>query len=457
MLKISTFYTCLIFTIFFFALSDTNNLSAQNIIVTVAGDGEFGYSGDGGKADTATLAAPEGVCLDKQGNMYIADAGNNVIRKVAAATGIISTIAGTGTAGYTGDGGLPDTATLDAPAAVFADDSGNIFIADWGNNVIREIVDSNGTIITVAGNGNAGFNDDSIPATQAELWGPSAVYVDKAGNIYIADTYNHRIRKVDVNGIISTVAGDSIEDYTGDGGLADTASLYAPYGVVVDTAGNIYIADTTVIRKVTASTGIISTIAGARSGGYSGDGGPAVNALLNGPEGICLDKNQNLYIADYYNNVVRVINAQTNIISTIAGSDTIGYWGDGGLADTSRLNGPTGVFVTDSGFLYIADFNNNRIREVGPGLVQWTGVSEVADAGFSIFPNPSDGHFTVKTGGGNDLTLFVYNSLGQQIYQAPIRENLTTVNMANEAGGIYVVRLQTADASYTQKIVVSRN
>ena len=443
-------------------ISGLNNLHAQNIIITVAGDGQFGYYGDGGFADTAQLANPKGVCVDRHGNIYIADQANNVIRKVAAGTGIISTVAGTGIAGYYGDGGLPDTADLDAPAAVFVDDSDNIFIADWGNDVIREIVDSTGLIFTVAGNGNAGFNSDSIYAPTAELWGPSAIYVDKTGNLYIADTYNGRIRKVDTTNTISTVAGDSVQGYSGDGGLADTASLDNPYGVTVDTGGNIYIACGNVIRKITAATGIISTIAGSNANpGYSGDGGPAISAQLNQPEGICLDDTGNLYIADYYNNVIRKISYSTGTISTYAGSgDTsVFYGGDGGPADSAVLNGPTGVFMDSAGFLYLADNINNRIREVGPGLVQWTGISEFAAlVNFNIFPNPSTGYITVKTSAANqEWTFAIYNSIGQEIYTTFFRAPSTRIDLSNLSSGVYFARLQSSGAGYTQKIILVKD
>jgi trimeric autotransporter adhesin len=445
---------------FFLILFCNHHISAQNIIITVAGNGGYGYYGDGGFADTAQLANPKGVCADRHGNIYIADQGNNVIRKVAAGTGFITTIAGTGAAGYYGDGGLADTAVLNAPAAVFVDDSDNIFIADWGNDVVREIVDSTGVIITVAGNGNAGYNGDGIYAPSAELWGPGAVFVDKTGNLYIADTYNSRIRKVDTNLIITTVAGDTLSGYTGDGGLADTASLDNPYGIAVDTAGNIFIACGNVIRKVDAATGIINTIAGNANAGYTGDGGPAINAQLNQPEGICVDVSGNLFIADYYNNVVREINNQTGIISTYAGSSdtSVFYGGDGGPADSAVLNGPTGVFMNSTGFLYLADNINNRIREVGPGLVQWTGVGELKNFTVNIYPNPGNGHITVATGGlGAEYSFRVLNSVGQLVYSSELKAPVTQIDLSSLSSGIYFARLQSSLAGYTQKIILTGN
>jgi sugar lactone lactonase YvrE len=343
--------------------------SPAAIINTVAGNGTAGYSGDGGAAINAAIRWPRSVALDAAGNIYIADYGNNRIRKLTVATGIISTVAGNGTYGYSGDGGLATMAQLCA-TGVAVDSAGNIYIAD---NVtrIRKVTVSTGIITTVAGNGTQGYSGDGGPATSAQL-NLLAVAVDSAGNIYISDWGNNRIRKVTAaTGIISTVAGNGAMGYSGDGGPATSASLFAPVGVAVDGAGNIYISDMSNnrIRKVTASTGIISTVAGNGTFGYSGDGGPAINAGLRGPAGVAVDRAGNIYIADQNwgsgNERIRRVTASTGIISTVAGNGTDGYTGDGGPATNAELYLAVGVGVDAAGNIYIADYGNNRIRIVG--------------------------------------------------------------------------------------------
>jgi len=275
-------------------------------IATVAGDGATGYSGDGRRATNAELYYPRGVGVDTAGNIYIVDRGNERIRKVTASTGIISTVAGNGTNGYSGDGGAAASAELGEPSGVGADSAGNIYIADTANSRIRAVntgtqavtiagvVIQPGDIATVAGDGTNGHSGDGGPATSAELGFPSGVALDIAGNIYIADELTCSIRKVTAStGIISTVAGTNTEGcgYSGDGGAATSASLFFPYAVAVDAAGNIYIADSNNarIRMVTASTGIISTVAGDGKGGYSGDGGPATSAEIGDVYGVAVD------------------------------------------------------------------------------------------------------------------------------------------------------------------------
>ncbi len=361
-------------------------IPAGGIINTVAGNGTYGYSGDGGVATSAELRDPEGLAVDIAGNIYIADLYNNRIRKVTATTGDISTVAGNGygvccTGGYSGDGGAATSAELYWPEGVAVDKASNIYIADTYNNRIRKVTAVTGIIVTVAGNGTAGYNGDGIAATSAEVNYPGALTVDTAGNIYIADTGNNRVRKVTVStGKISTVAGDGTEGYSGDGGAATSAELYYPYGVAVDTAGNIYFADTRNyrIRKVTVSTGKISTVAGDGTSGYSGDGGAATSAEIN-PFGVAVDTPGNIYIGDADNERVRKVTASTGLISTVAGDGyedhgrngtyVGGYSGDGGLATSAELNLPSPVALDAAANIYIGDVDNNRVRAVGnPGL-----------------------------------------------------------------------------------------
>ena len=354
--------------IYFSSTNGVFKVDPAGVLTRVAGGPTRGYSGDGGPATSAQLATPPGVASDAAGNLYVADMGNHAIRKVAAATGIITTAAGDGGAGYSGDGGPATSAQLNSPWGVAVDAAGNLYIADTDNNRVRKVA-ANGTISTVAGIGTFGYSGDGGPATNAQLSWPRGVAVDAAGNLYIVDHENNRIRKVAAaTGIITTVAGNGTADYSGDGGPATSAELAFPESVTVDASGNLYIASmfSAVVRKVTAATGIITTVAGTGrswSSGYSGDGGPAVNAQLNGPDGVALDASGNLYIADSGNNVIRKVAATTGIITTVAGNGT-GYWGDGGPATTAGLNSPWGLALDAAGNLYIADTYNNRIRKV---------------------------------------------------------------------------------------------
>jgi trimeric autotransporter adhesin len=342
--------------------------SGDGIITTVAGDGTAGYKGDGGLATSAGLLNPSGVAVDASGNIYIADTSNSRIRLVTKSTGIITTVAGDGTYGYKGDGGLATSAGLYFPYGVAVDASGNIYIADSVIGRIRLVTKSTGIITTVAGDGTMSYGGDGGLATSAGLYSPNGVAVDASGNIYIADTVNSRIRLVTKStGIITTVAGDGTLGYKGDGGLATSAGLYYPYGVAVDASGNIHIADTSNsrVRLVTKSTGIITTVAGdGTTARYKGDGGLATSAGLYSPNGVAVDASGNIYISDNGNYRIRLVTKSTGIITTVAGDGSVGYKGDGGLATLAGLNYPSGVAVDASGNIYIAD--SSRVRLVNP-------------------------------------------------------------------------------------------
>ena len=367
-------------------------VDAAGAISTVAGNGTYGYSGDGGPAVAAQLWGPNGVAVDGAGNLYIVDRGNQRIRKVDAA-GVISTVAGDGTQGFGGDGGPATAAQLDTPQGVAVDGAGNLYIADGGNNRIRK-VDSAGAISTVAGGGPIG---DGGAAVAAQLYYPNGVAPDGAGNLYIADSFNHRIRKVDAAGVISTVAGDGTRGYGGDGGAAVAAQLFAPRGVALDGAGNLYIADNANnrIRKVDAA-GVITTVAGDGTRGSGGDGGPATAAQLSSPRGVALDGAGNLYIADRSNHRIRKVDA-AGAITTVAGDGTRGFGGDGGPATAAQLSWPNGVALDGSGNLYIADGGNHRIRKVdAAGVISSTAAQLWSPQGVAV---DGSGNLYIATGG----------------------------------------------------------
>jgi len=343
---------------------------ATGIITTIAGNGTFAYSGDGGPATSASLNFPVGLAFDGAGNLYIADAGNNRIRRVAAGTGVITTVVGNGAYGYFGDGGPAINSRLANPLDVQLDSAGNLYIADWNNNRIRKVTASNGIISTIAGNGVPGFSGDGQLAIFAELNEPFGVAVDAAGNIFIADSENGRIRKVTAStGVISTFAGNGDQTFGGDNGPASNAALGLPEDVAVDTSGNVYIADwgNSRIRRVSPASGTIVTIAGGATG-FAGDGLPATSGQLSfDPLGITLDSAGNLYIGDNLNNRVRMVSAATGIISTIAGTGVANYSGDNGPAASAQINNPVGVAVDSHGNVYIADNGNHRVRKVAAG------------------------------------------------------------------------------------------
>jgi sugar lactone lactonase YvrE len=334
----------------------------NDIITTVAGNGSSGYSGDNDVATNASLDSPTGIAVDASGNLFVADASNQRIRKVNT-SGTITTVAGKGIYGYSGDNGLATNASLALPFGVAVNASGNLFIADANNNRIRK-VNTSGIITTVAGGGNNGRGDGGL-ATNASLDYPSfGVAVDTNGNLFIADRGNQCIRKVDTSGIITTVAGNGSPGYSGDGYPATSASLNDPYGVAVDTAGNLFIVDTgnQRIRKV-ATNGIITTVAGNGIYGYSGDNSVATNASLYFPLGVAVDVSGDLFIVDTGNQRIRKVDT-SGIITTVAGNGSPGYSGDGSNATNASLNKSSGVAVDASGNLFIADTDNSRIRKV---------------------------------------------------------------------------------------------
>ena len=419
-------------------ITDTENhrirrIDDTGVITTIAGTGEESYGGDNGPAVAARLDFPAAVVVDVAGNLYIVDSGNHRIRRVDS-TGMITTIAGNGELGFSGDGGPAVAAHLLYPTGIAVDGAGNLYVADTDNHRIRRI-NSSGTITTIAGTGEQGFGGDNGPAVEAQLAGPQGMAVDGAGNVYIADFGNHRIRRVDGSGTISTIAGTGEQGSSGDGGPAVAAQLNAPNGVAVDGSGNVYIADTENhrIRRVNV-TGTISTFAGTGEGGYSGDGGPPVAAQLHSPRGVAVDGSGNVYIADTENHRIRQVNV-TGTISTIAGTGE-GYSGDGGPAVAAQLHSPSSVAVDGAGNVYVADFFNSRIRRVdisgtistiaGTGRRGYSG-----DGGPAVAAQLHSPSSVAVDGAGNVYVADFFNS---RIRRVDISGTISTIAGTGEGG-----------------------
>ncbi|MEO6817931.1 MAG: Ig-like domain repeat protein [Edaphobacter sp.] len=427
------------------------SVTPARTVKTGVGTGVFGNSGNGGQATGATLADPSAVAFDSAGNLYLADAQNHVIREVTKA-GVISIFAGTGAEGYGGDGAAATAAYLDTPTGVAVDNVGNVYIADSHNQRIRMV--KNGTITTIAGTGTPGFSGDAGPATAAQLFLPSAVAVDTTGSIYIADTNNQRIRKI-TRTTITTIAGDGEELFAGDGAAATSAVLDLPTGVAVDAIGNVYIADrhNQRIRKVTPS-GTISTIAGSGlssfSGAFAGDGASATAAALAKPSGVSVDTAGNVYIADTGNQRIRQISGAT--IATVAGSGLQGFGGDSGPATDAILNSPRAAVLDAFGNLTIVDKLNQRLRvESVPALTftsdnvgilstpQPVTLTNTGTAPITVASISFTGAFTIAANGScgaTPITLAPGASCTQNIAFLPIASGASTGSVVFGGTGV---------------------
>jgi hypothetical protein len=336
-------------------------------ITTSAGNGTAGNSGDGGPATSAQLNGPWDVAVDAAGNRYIASFGGNVIRKVFAGTGIITTICGTGVPGSGGDGGQATSAQLNGPIGVCVDNSNNVFITEYNGNRVRRIDGSSGVITTIIGTGTSGYNGDG-PGISTQLSAPWGIAVDPSGNVYFTEWYTQRIRKWLVStSSVTTLAGTGIQGYTGDGGPALSGTIYNALDIALDQAGNVYWAEysNNVIRKLTVGTGVISTVAGTGLNGFNGNGIPATTAQLSGPAGVVIDLASNIYISEYGTSRIRKVTAGTGLISAVAGSGSGGFSGDGGPAISAQVYNPGGLAGNNStGDLFISDVTNNRVRSI---------------------------------------------------------------------------------------------
>ena len=417
--------------------------SSTGTIVTAAGNGSAGSGGNNGPATGAQLNSPQGLAIDSAGDVFIADYSNNVVREVVKATGEIITVAGDGTAGSNGDGGLANSAELNGPRGLAVDSAGDLFIADTNNNKIREVVKATGDIMTYAGTGSAGSGGDGGLAINAALNSPRGIAIDFAGDLFIADNLNNKIREVvAATGDIITVAGNGAAGYGGDGGLAIHATLDEPNGVAVDPAGDLFIVDdaSNVVREVFSASGEIITVAGDGTAGYSGDGEPAAEAKLNAPVGVALDAAGDLFIADGGNNVVREVIAATGEIITVAGDGTAGYNGDNIPATAAELDGPNRVSVDSAGDLYISDNNNQRIREVTPAVTVDVSASTALPTLTALVAS------TASAGFGQSVTFTVTvsdSSAGGQIPSGG------TVTLSDQYGVINSQTLADGTVSFT--------
>jgi hypothetical protein len=458
-----------LFFIFFFVFF-YYQIRAQ-IITTIAGDSTLGHSGDGGPATAASLFPIYGIAMDTIGNLFIS---NNhpvtaprgaVVRKVNT-SGIISTFAGTDTLGFSGDGGPATAAWLSNTNCIAFDKKGNVYIADMiGNRRVRK-VDAAGIITTFAGNGSSTPSGDGGPATAAGLGSGAGVCSDILGNIYIAA--GNKIRKVDTFGIITTFAGNGTGSYSGDGGPATAASINCQGQITIDRHGNMYVTDVVNqrVRKISPG-GIITTIAGNGTVGFSGDGGPATLAQLHDPIGVCTDNCDNLYIADSWNQRVRIVNG-SGMIKTIAGNGfgggtaIGGYNGDGIAATAAKLNLPNSLCVDNNGSIYIADNNNARVRYIHmdscrnttgvatpPGLPEGEGM-------LRVFPNPGDGAFMVRVSSGVNVAvqITVTNIMGQKIKEISAATNKDVPIQLRVPKGMYFVNATTEKQKYAAKVIV---
>ncbi len=426
-------------------------VSTDGTMSTFAGQNTL--FGEGYAATNAELCAPSNIATDAAGNVYVADYQNNRVRKITMSTGIITTVAGSGVAGYL-DGYNGDmipalTANIYFPAAVAVDGAGNIYVCDQGNMRIRKVDASSGNISTIAGDGTAGFVGEGIPAVYSEVNYPAGIAVDGSGNIFIADEENYRIRKIDAAGIITTFAGVLIPGYSGDGGAATMAKLQYPNDVAVDGLGNVYICDggNSVIRKVDTA-GVITTVAGTGVAGFSGDNGPAISAQLAYPSGVKADRNGNIFISDGDNQRVRMVTSG-GIITTVAGNGTAGFSGDGGPAVAAMLNFPAGVAVDMSGNLFIADGDNHRIRQVNLSYLSVASVNGADQWNIRVYPNPAKDVLTITNAENSNLV--IHDVVGKEVMRAAITTSKQSLNISGLATGIYI--LQVTNDKGEKKIV----
>ncbi len=415
-------------------------------INSIAGGGKIGFAGDGGLGKNATLSNPLGICIDDKGNLYFTDKFNNSIRKINIYNDTISTIAG--------EGGQVINSKLNDPQSVNIDTKGDLYFCSV--SVANKIDMKKGLMTTIAGNGTTGFYGDGDLAINAELYAPFNIAVDKSQNIYICD-YNS-IRKIDFKTeIINSIVGKLDSGFTGDGGLAIDAKLYGAGGIVFDNFGNLYVADigNNRIRKVYSSTGIINTIAGNGEAGYSGDGGLAINASLNHPSDICIDKLGNIYFVDKNNQCVRKIDHIDGTITTIAGNGIKGFSGDNGLATLASLSNPSGVCVDSIGNIYISDYDNRRIRKVTSKFPLAIENLKSSNDQLKLYPNPSTGLLNIDFNHiVENLSLSIIDIFGNVLMDFDYKKaGSVKLNLESLKEGLYFLNINSKESSSIHKLL----
>lgn len=430
--------------LFIFSLLTTIKINAQySDVETIVGNGND--YGDSVNASDSSTFLPSSVVVDNSGNIYFTELTNCVVRKLDV-NGIVTRIAGIpGNCSYSGDNGPATSAKLNLPSGLAIDSQNNLYIADRDNHRIRKI-DSNGIITTIAGNGVEDFSGDGGQAISASFKQPREIEIDSNGNLYIVDWRNHRVRKIDTNGVITTIAGTGESESTGDGGQAVTAEIDNPSGLTVDNNGNIYFSESSnnKIRKIDAS-GIISTYVGVGGfRGFSGDGDQAINAKLHDPTGLAIDNDGNLYFCDRFNHRIRKVDA-SGIISTIAGTGNSGFSGGGyngdGLQGTATLlKQPSDLVLDASGNIIIADYKNDRLRKLNKSTLSNNGFKLKYT---SIYPNPiSDGQKLNISSKNLISQIFVYNIIGQSIVKVNPESSSYQLDLNSINKGVYFLNIK---------------
>jgi sugar lactone lactonase YvrE len=424
-------------------------------ITTYAGNGLIGFAGDNDIASNAEVSNPMGLNFDLSGNLLICanvlirkvNVATTIISTIAGSDTATNQ-------GGNGDGGPALAADMFDPYAICIDKAGNYYIADYYYSEVRKVDILSGIIDTFAGCRIAGNSGDGGPAKKAKFGsGISSICIDTMHNyMYISDEWNHRVRRVDMStGIIDAFAGTGINSYSGDSGLAINATFSRILGVCTDQFGNVYIGDwdNARIRKVDFVTGIVTTIAGNGTTGYSGDNGLAINANISKPTAICIDKDGNLYFSDETNQRVRKVESSTGIITTVAGNGTAGFSGDGNAAVNASLNHPSGICIDSSYNLFVSDFNNHRVRKITLGE---TIVKEIpTNDAVGIYPNPTKDQLMVTVNRKlNEVT--VLNALGQVLMeQKNYNSNKAVINVSGLAAGVYFVKVSGRNGAVVTK------
>jgi hypothetical protein len=424
--------------------------SYAQVIVTVAGTGIGGYSGDGGPATNAKMNSPFALAFDKDGNFYFSDDSYPRIRKVSP-SGIITVLAGVNTSGFSGDGGQAIYAEIRGGGGLCVDKNGNVFLADGSNHRIRKIT-TDGIIRTIAGTGISGYNGEGIPATDAQLNYPQGVAVDDTGNVYICDRMNFRLRKIDTAGVISTIAGTGVAGFTPDGARADTAAIDENWCIVRDTVGNIFFTDKSRIRKITAGSGMLTTVAGNGTNAYSGDGGHATAAAI-GTQLFTIDSVGNLFLAEGGECRIRKVSTDGSI-STVTGNGLVGVDAEGVSLSLARVNYPSSVSFSPTGDLYFTDKGGGKVRKI---TLAWDGVNEVSakDNRLELFPNPARHTVSISVRSeAEEASVAVADVTGAVVARKTITCNVAHTIATPWPKGIYMVGVVVGDATITKQVYI---